>query len=138
MSLYLRRGLQTAIDLIVLSIAYWLAVLIRFEFALPPPWRHALLLAWPYVLAVQLGALVSFRVTRLSWRYVSLRETAVVAAAALTASTVLVGLRATMTSTLHLVRLPYGVLCGNFFLAFVLLVAIRASRRLYGESQARR
>ncbi len=138
MSLYLRRGFQTAIDVVVLSIAYWLAVGIRFEFAIPPAWAHNLLSAWPYVVTVQVGSLVAFRVTRLSWRYVSLRETAMVAGATLAASLVLIAMRATLAGTLDPVRIPYGVLSGNFFLAFVALVGIRASRRIYGEAQARK
>ena len=55
MSRYLTRGLQIAVDLGVLSVALWLAFLIRFEFAIPGVWFTVLLIAWPLVLAVPFG-----------------------------------------------------------------------------------
>ncbi|MCX5746886.1 MAG: polysaccharide biosynthesis protein, partial [Proteobacteria bacterium] len=138
MSRYFRRGVQTALDLAVLSVAYWLAFLIRFEFSIPPVWAGIALAGWPYVLVVQMVTLYAFRVPRMSWRYVSLRETARVGIATLVATTVLVVLRALLADSFVPARIPYGTLCANLYLAFVGLMAIRASRRFYGEAQARK
>ncbi|HSD88430.1 MAG TPA: nucleoside-diphosphate sugar epimerase/dehydratase [Kofleriaceae bacterium] len=138
MSLYFRRGLQTVLDLSVLSIAYWLAFLIRFEFAIPPAWMAIAWIGWPYVLLVEMAGLIVLRVPRLSWRYVSLRETAAIGIATLLTSGILTVSHALLADTADVFRLPYGVLCSNLFFAFVLLVGIRAGRRIWGETKTRK
>ena len=135
------RSIQAAFDLAVLSAAYWLAFLFRFEFSIPSAWLRSSLISWPYVVMIGYGALALLGVPKLSWRYVSLREAGRIAFAGAFATSILVGLRGVrfaLPVTHWVVIVPYSVLCMNFFLGFVGLVGVRATRRFYGELVERR
>jgi FlaA1/EpsC-like NDP-sugar epimerase len=137
---YLTRSLQVALDFAVLSIAFWLGFLLRFEFHIPSYWVRIAAINWPYVLALEYSVLWLFGVPRFSWRYVSLRETARIAFAIAASTAVLSALRLTLSNwdgVLQLAVLPLSVLASNFFLCFVGLVSIRATRRVYGEAKER-
>ncbi|MEO7730418.1 MAG: nucleoside-diphosphate sugar epimerase/dehydratase [Kofleriaceae bacterium] len=130
--------MQVAFDLGVLSCAYWVAFLFRFEFSLPAAWRTPSLVGWPYVVLIQYAMISAGGVPRYSWRYISIRETARIAISLAAATTILVGLRFAMPVSLEVVILPYSVLCMSFVLCFVGLAGSRATRRIYGEAQERK
>jgi FlaA1/EpsC-like NDP-sugar epimerase len=133
-----RRGLQVALDLAVLSAAYWLGYLFRFELAIPPVWRQIALIGWAYVIGVEYGVLTAFGVPRFSWRYIGILETARVAAACAIATALLIGARLAFGTMFEPLIIPFGVLGTNCFLAFVALVGIRATRRVLGEAAERK
>src|SRR5512139_1488737 len=135
---FFRRGLQVAFDLALLSCAYWLGFLFRFEFSIPAAWLAPSLIGWPYVVLVEYAMLSALGVPSYSWRYVSIRETARIAVALALATGILVGLRLAAPVVLEVVVLPYSVLCMNCFLGFIGLVGARATRRIYGEAQERK
>ncbi|MBS1122390.1 MAG: polysaccharide biosynthesis protein CapD [Deltaproteobacteria bacterium] len=135
---HFRRAAQITLDLAVLSIAYWLAYLIRFEFQIPDSWLTHVIVGWPYVLVVELAALMIVGVPRFSWRYVSIRETVRIAIATGISSLVLVVVRLGLSGSVDLFLLPFGVLLANCFLGFVGLVGMRATRRVYVEMQSRK
>src|SRR3954469_17695064 len=108
---FLRQSVQSAFDLAVLSAAYWLAFLFRFEFSIPAPWFSATLIGWPVVVGIEFVVLHALGVPRFSWRYVSIRESAKIAAAVAVATSLLLAIRV----MLPVVVVPYGVLCMNFF-----------------------
>jgi len=138
----INRGLQVVFDVLALSLAYWAAFMFRMEFAIPGVWMRVLLVTWPYVVVLQYVALTIFGVPRMSWRYVSIRDAARVAYAVSAASAVLVALRLILPAfgeqRLDVAVLPLGVLSSDLVLAFVMLVGIRAARRLQGEAHDRR
>jgi FlaA1/EpsC-like NDP-sugar epimerase len=136
-----RQSVQAAFDLAVLSVAYWLGFLFRFEFSIPAAWRTPSLIGWPYVVLVGYVVLGTLGVPRLSWRYISLRESARIALAGGLATALLIGLRFlrfALPITRELTLVPYGVLCMNCFLGFVGLVGMRATRRIAGELAERK
>jgi FlaA1/EpsC-like NDP-sugar epimerase len=136
MTRYLTRGLQVALDLLVLSAAYWLAFLLRFEMHIPPLWMTVALATWPYVVALEYGVLSLFGVPRFSWRYIGIRETLRVAQAMAGSALVVMIVRLSLEDIGGLVGfvvVPLGVIATNLLLAFLGLVAARALRRLYGE-----
>jgi FlaA1/EpsC-like NDP-sugar epimerase len=135
---FFRRSLQVVFDLAVLSCAYWLGFLFRFEFSVPTAWLTPSLIGWPYVVLIEYALISALGVPRYSWRYISIRETARIALATAVATVLLAGLRLAAPVALEIVVLPYGVLCMNFFLCFVGLVGVRATRRIYGERQERK
>lgn len=135
---YVLRSAQVLLDLTLLSLAYWVAFLFRFEFSIPDVWIGPAVRGWPYILAVSYGCLLIFGVPRFSWRYVSIRETSRIALTVATSATIFVSLRLTLADRLDLVQLPLGVLGSNFFLGFVALVGIRATRRIYAEARDRK
>src|SRR5207237_2527030 len=104
-------------------------------------WARVAAINWPYVILLQYGVLWLFGVPRDSWRYVGLRETARIGFAIAASSAVLVGLRfglQNLQGMLQLAVIPLGVLGSQFFLSFVGLVGLRATRRVYGEARERR
>jgi FlaA1/EpsC-like NDP-sugar epimerase len=135
----LLSSLRTALDLLVLSIAYWLAFLFRFEFTLPRLALHVLLINWAWVIAVYYLGLSAFRVQRLAWRYIGMRDAVQVLAAIAAATLVLLGCRLAIASTFpHAAKLPLGVIAMSAVLAFVGILGVRAAWRMRGEAVARR
>ena len=141
MSARLNRSLQLALDVAILSFAYWLAFLFRFELNLKSTWVRVLVTTWPYVIVLQYAGLVAFGVPRMSWRYVSIGDAARVLVALATSTVLLVAVRLIGPEAgehLSLFVIPLGVIAMNFVLAFSGLVGIRAVRRLHGEARERR
>jgi len=136
---FLNRSLRTVLDITVLSLAYWLAFLFRFELQITHAGASVLLLSWPYVVAIQYGALTAFGVPRMAWRYVSMMDTVRVLVAMSCGGVVLFVLRllAPLTGLSSLI-VPLGVLAMDFVLAFVGLVGVRAAWRLRSEVRARK
>jgi FlaA1/EpsC-like NDP-sugar epimerase len=137
----LNRTVQIALDIAILSVAYWLAFLFRLEFSIPRPWFHVLLVTWPYVVTLQYASLAAFGVPRLSWRYISIGDVTRVVTAVSAANAVMVLIRLAgpvFGPQLEIVVIPLGVIAMNFALALLGLVGIRAFRRLQGEANDRR
>jgi FlaA1/EpsC-like NDP-sugar epimerase len=137
----LNRGVQVALDAIVLSLAYWLAFLFRFEFRIPSDWLTVLLVTWPYVLLLQYASLTFFAVPRMSWRYVSIGDVVRVLGALMTATGVLATVRVAgplVSDSVSVVIIPLGVIAIDLALSFIGLAGVRGLRRLLGEASERR
>ncbi len=136
----LNRTVQITLDIVVLSFAYWLAFLFRFEFSLPHSWAKVAVITWPYVVALQYAGMTSFGVPRMSWRYFSIGDSARVLIAVSASTAVLVAVRLIghrVSETMEAVLIPLGVLGMNLALSFMGLVGMRALRRLQGEKSER-
>lgn len=141
MTRYLTRGLQVALDLLILSAAYWLAFLFRFEFRIPSGWMTVALATWPYVVGLEYAVLSLAGVPRFSWRYIGMREALRIAQAMAASALVLLVLRLSLEDVGGLagfVVVPLGVIGTNLAVAFLALLGARALRRLYGEHKERR
>ena len=136
----LNRTIQIALDVAILSLAYWLAFLFRFEFTLTRGWFRVLVMTWPYVVLLQYAGLTLFGVPRMSWRYISIGDAARVFLAVSASTVVLsaVRLAGPLVTHLQVVLIPLGVLAMNFALAFLGLVGVRAVRRMRGEATDRK
>jgi FlaA1/EpsC-like NDP-sugar epimerase len=136
----LARGLHVVVDCLVLSIAYWLAFLFRFEFALPAAQLKLFFVNWPYVVAVHYAGLYAFGVPVLAWRYVSMRDAARVTFAILASSAVLAlgRIALPLVTSSPLVILPLGVVAMDCVLGFVGLVIVRGIWKFRGELIGRR
>src|ERR1041384_2209015 len=88
-----RRSVLTVLDAIGLSIAYWLAFLFRFEFAPPHALRPLMLFNLPVVVGIPHLALYALGVPRLSWRYMTMRDTVRVGIAITLSASVLLAIR---------------------------------------------
>jgi FlaA1/EpsC-like NDP-sugar epimerase len=130
---------RVLLDVLVMSSAFWLAYLFRFEFFIPQLIVDGAVLYWPAVVALHYTGLAVFGVTRLSWRYLNMRDTVQVFIAVAAPTAVLVVLRLSMLLPVASGGvIPLGVLAMNFALVFLGLVGVRASRRLWAERQDRR
>ncbi|HWU90264.1 MAG TPA: nucleoside-diphosphate sugar epimerase/dehydratase, partial [Kofleriaceae bacterium] len=135
----LNRGLQVVLDIAILSVAYWLAFLFRFEFSIPGVWVDVLLVSWPSVVALQYTGLAVAGVPRMSWRYTSLPDIRRMLLALGASAAVLAALRLALpAASLTVFVIPLGILAMDLVLAFVGLVGMRVLRRLQGEAQERR
>jgi FlaA1/EpsC-like NDP-sugar epimerase len=132
---FLQRSLLTILDVVGLSVAYWLAFLFRFEFQIPPNEMPLVLVNWPYVVMIHYAALYLFGIPRMSWRYMMMRDAVWIGVAVATSTFALVTIRALAPhfSSHHMVFLPYGVIAMDVVLAFLGLVAARTAVRLRGE-----
>lgn len=132
-------ALRVALDLLVMTGAFWLAYLFRFEFSIPRIVVAGAVLYWPIVLVAHYAGLLAFRVTRLSWRYLNMRDSVHVLAGVFAPTALLVLLRLTrVLPTFSGGHIPLSVLAMNFVLLFLGLVGVRASRRLWAEGRDRR
>ncbi len=133
------RTSQFLIDITVLMLAFFLAMLVRFDWDVPGPMFRQLMIVLPYVVLVQYAFLSGFGITRFSWRYISLRDAVRIFAAICSATAVLVALRLAspmLVDRFAIARygiVPLGVLLGDFVLAFIGLSGVRALRRMLGE-----
>ncbi len=137
---FLARSLQVALDLTVLSFAYWFAFLFRFEFAIPHTIMPMVLVAWPLVVATHYAGLIVLAVPRMAWRYMTMRDALRIGFACALSTTALLTLRLVLPKVIDspLVVLPFGVVAMNLVLAFVGLVGLRGTWRLRAEMLARR
>src|SRR3954463_8651104 len=136
----LARSLQVAFDCAVLTLAYYLAFLFRFEFSIPASQAKLVLVNLPYVVAVQYASLYVFAVPKVAWRYMTMRDAARVMIAMSASTALLVAVRVTAPNLVEtpLVFLPLGVLAMDFVLGFVGLVGMRSIWRMRGEVQGRK
>ncbi len=136
---FLNRSFRVAVDFGVLSLAYWLAFLFRFEFQIPRAGLNILLINWPYFVLLQYLGLSLFGIPRMSYRYVNMRDTVRVGFAVSASTAVLIMLRLFLPLMGEgVVIIPLGVITMDFVLCFVGLVGVRAAWRLRGEENDRR
>jgi FlaA1/EpsC-like NDP-sugar epimerase len=135
---------QFVIDIGVLMLAGFLAMLVRFDWNVPGAMFRQLMIVLPYVVLLQYVFLSAFGITRFSWRYISLRDTVRIFAATASATAMLVAVRLlspVLTDQFPLARygiVPLGVVLGDFVFAFIGLTGVRALRRMLGERMASR
>ena len=137
----LNRTVQVALDIAILSFAYWLSFLFRLEFSIPGTWMKVLLVTWPYVLIMQYAALALFGVPRLSWRYINIGDVSRVLSAVCSANAVMLAIRLVgplAREHISILVIPLGVIAMNTALSFLGLVGVRVVRRLQGEASERR
>ena len=84
---------QKLFDVLVLSLTFWLSVLLRFDGAPSLEFIKRLVFFWPYVIVLQYAGLMLFKVPRFSWRYVGLREVVRIFGGLSLATALLVALR---------------------------------------------
>lgn len=140
----LTRALRSLADVFILSLAYWLAFLLRFDGLPPFEMTKLLMFTWPYVVGLELFGLYAFSVPYFAWRYISLREVQKVLWAIAVSTAVLVVLR---LSAPYMAKsfapaaygiVPLGVIAANAVLAFLGVAGVRALRRVLDESSRSR
>jgi FlaA1/EpsC-like NDP-sugar epimerase len=129
---YLSKKHQVIFDLIVLSVAYWLAYVHRFEHPHDGLWLVRAVICWPAVLIIELGVLSILRVPSFSWRYVGLPEATRIALALFLAYVVLVAACFSLNQ-LGYPTIPLSVQSMNSLLAAVGLIGARGLYRLFRE-----
>lgn len=125
------RGNQIFIDACMLSLAFLMAYLARFD-GLPPSRFHGqIVLVLPLVVIFQLGINYLAGVYRFVWRFIGLREMLVISASAALGATLL--FLANLAISFQVQRIPFGVVAIYSVLSLGGLLAGRVIRRLQFE-----
>lgn len=142
MQIFLARSLRTAVDLAILSAAYWLAFTLRFEGAIPLNMFKRAIFLWPYVVGGQFALLGWLGVTRFSWRHVGLWEAKRILTACSISLAVLLAARFGAArfegGYLQYLQIPVGVIIIDFVLTFLGITGVRVLRRVEVEARSAR
>lgn len=132
------RSTQFALDVVVLTVAFVVAYLLRFEFVLDGDRLRGLSIQLPLVLLVQFSALFVVGVYSFIWRYVGLAELKAFVRAAFLSGVVLIGFRLLLPGNLQHWRIPLSIVLMDTFLAFGGVLGLRVLRRLVYERYEKR
>jgi len=128
------RPAQYLLDIGVLSMAFFLAYALRFEFEVPRSMLRQAVTQLPLVILVQFGILSIAGVYAFIWRYIGVRELLVFGKAAIAATVPLVVMRLALPGTLQDLRVPLSVILIDAGLGFGGVLSLRLLRRLFWES----
>ncbi|HEX8160352.1 MAG TPA: nucleoside-diphosphate sugar epimerase/dehydratase [Pyrinomonadaceae bacterium] len=129
---------QLAVDVAALASAFALAYLLRFDFHVPPDELQREMIQLPYVVLVQLLALLMAGVYTFIWRYIGLAEVKSFFVAAWWSSVTLLGLRLGLPESMEAWRVPLSVILMDAAFAFGGVLAARVLRRVVYERREKR
>lgn len=129
----LLRQPQFALDTGVLTAAFALAYLLRFDFLLPNNELHQGLMQLPSVVLAQFAVLIAFGIYSFVWRYVGMAEIKTFMAAVLCSALPFVALRLWLPERLMAWRVPLSVIVIDTVLAFCGVIGLRIIRRAVYE-----
>jgi FlaA1/EpsC-like NDP-sugar epimerase len=132
------RRLQFFLDLLILSGAFFLAHLLRFDFSVPADVSAQAATQLPFVLIIQIAALALAGVYSFIWRYVGMREFKAFVYAFWWSSLALLALRFAPPAAAIDLRVPISVILIGSFLGFFGVLGMRLARRLLYEAAERR
>lgn len=135
---FLTKQTQFFLDLIVLIIAFFLAYSIRFEFDFREFWLVTAINQFPWVVLLQLGALIFTGVYSFVWKYVGLSELKSFVWACIASVFPLVILRFTLPDKYSTLKLPISVIITDAMLAFGGVAGLRILRRMMYERYEKR
>jgi UDP-GlcNAc:undecaprenyl-phosphate GlcNAc-1-phosphate transferase len=121
---YGRFGAEIAFDLVLFSVAYYLAFVLRFEGFTQNVWLYLFVQTVPLVVALQLGSLVLFGAYRTLWRFITLADVLNVLKALAIANIAAAGL---ILGVAAVQGFPRSGLPLNWLLACAFLIGSRAS-----------
>jgi FlaA1/EpsC-like NDP-sugar epimerase len=132
------RPLQFFVDLLVLTAAFTLAYLVRFDFAIPVTERAHFLTQLVPVVLLQFVLLRLFGVYTFIWRYVGMAELRTFLKAALYSAIPLLLMRLLLTGEFQSLRVPVSIILMDTVLAFGGVLGVRVLRRDIYETWGRR
>ena len=135
---WLSAGMQTVLDVSILSTAFVVAYLLRFEFELPPTEVHPLLIQIPFVVLLQYVALSLTGARSAIWRYTGMGHIKPFFNAALASVFVITVMRFELPEAYHAWRIPLSVNLIDCMLAFGGTFGLRVLRRGVFERTKRR
>jgi FlaA1/EpsC-like NDP-sugar epimerase len=133
------RTVRAGIDVLLLALAMVLSFALRFDWAIPDDMIARLTVVTPYVVALQYATLAYFGASRVSWRFVSLRDARPFIFAFATSGAVLVLVRYGVPAFLGTADLasymlvPFSVIALNAGIGSTLTLGVRAMRRALSE-----
>ncbi|HEY6122646.1 MAG TPA: nucleoside-diphosphate sugar epimerase/dehydratase [Pyrinomonadaceae bacterium] len=135
---FLVRPLQFILDLLVLTTAFTLAYLVRFDFQIPLVERTHLSIQLALVVLIQFALLNLTGVYAFIWRYVGMAELKTFIRAAVYSATPILLLRLLLPETYQGLRVPFSIIIMDTVLAFGGVLGVRVLRRNLYEAGAKR
>jgi FlaA1/EpsC-like NDP-sugar epimerase len=126
----IRRLGPPLLDAVILCGAVSLSFYLRFDGAIPPPFRETLVLCLPLVVVGKLPMLVVFRLYRRSWRHAGAGEFALLAVACAVGSAIVAAAAFALRGTPELASLPRSVLAVDFAFSLIGVGGVRLLPRL--------
>ncbi|HYO90204.1 MAG TPA: hypothetical protein VEQ40_01145, partial [Pyrinomonadaceae bacterium] len=114
----LNRRLQFLLDVLVLTVAFVLSYLLRFDFAIPPNWLHYVLVQLPFVVLLQFTALNLAGGRSFIWRYTGIAHVKSFLYAASASFAIILMLRLGLPEHVQEWRVPLSVGIIDTLLAF--------------------
>ena len=133
-----RRPVQLALDLLMLSAAFLLSYLLRFDFNVPRNYWENALTQLPFVVLVQFAALFMIGGYALIWRYISLEDAKFFARAAVLSLAILLLGRLGLPVSFERWQVPLSVALTTTILGFGLVFALRIVRRSIFDTYEKR
>lgn len=127
------RAAQWLVDVLVCAMAFQLAYLLRFDFAIPSAVGAQFWIQLPLVVLLQVAALRVFGIQLFVWRYVGMAELRAFLAAALSVAGIVLAARLLLPDSWADWRVPVSVDLLDAGLAFGGLMAVRILRRVLYE-----
>jgi FlaA1/EpsC-like NDP-sugar epimerase len=134
---HLRREVQYVLDLSLLTAAFALAYLLRFDFRIPPEYLVFGLAQLPVVVLTQFVVVLFSGIYAFIWRYISMAEIRPFLRAAVYSTVPLLLLRFGLPDRLEMWRVPQSVILLDAGLAWGGLLALRVFRRALYERYER-
>ena len=136
---FLRRPAQFLADVAILSGAFFLAYLLRFDFSLDEYYLDNALNQLPFVVLVQFASLFLVGAYSIIWRYVSLEDIKAFLKAAFVSGVILVLVRLLLSPEKFIRwQVPLSIILMDTGLAFAGLLALRILRRFVYEFTEKR
>ena len=129
----LTRQMQFLLDIVVLSVAFFLAYLIRFDFTFQELWFFPALTQFPYVVLIQFAVLIFTGIYAFVWKYVGLSEVTGFIRAAVISAIPILFLRFALSDKFITWKVPIGVILIDTLIAFGGVLSVRVFRRLMYE-----
>ena len=136
---YLRRPFQLLADVAVLSAAFFLAYLFRFDFQIPEPYLDNALNQLPFLVFVQFASLFIVGAYSIIWRYVSLEDIKAFLKAAFISGVILILVRLQLDPERFIRwQVPLSIILLDTIFAFAGLLGLRVLRRFVYEVSEKR
>lgn len=137
-SAILTKRNQCIIDVLVLTSAFILAYLLRFDFTIPEQELKRGLVQLPLVVGLQFGVLFCVGIYAFIWRYIGLPEIKNFLLAALLSALPLVLLRVLLPDEMQDWRIPFSIILTDTMLAYGGVLGTRVLRRAMYERYEKR
>lgn len=134
----LTRHMQLVLDTVMLSSAFIMAYLLRFDFELTDAITRTMMRQLPFVLLLQLMLLWLTGIYAFIWRYVGIAEVKAFGLAAFWSALPLILLRTWLPERFQVGRIPLSIILVDTVLAFGGVLSLRVARRLLYERNSTR
>ena len=128
-----RRAVLLAAHVVLMTAAYLLAFLLRFEFPLPPESLELFVKTLPVLLVIRMAVFAWFHLHHSLWRYVSMQDIVTILKAGTLSSLLFVGVMLTIFGR----GFPRTVFLLDWVLCLALVGGVQLARRALRESSQR-